>query len=242
MYIRVHVSKYKRKFPLSDTIQTHLNPNQSNALSQSETLVSPLRLVVSNPDRFSWKIRGSNIGFAAEVCMRTPTLYTMAAREPYHYLRCNLPLEIEEDESSLSPVSIVCQFPPLSADHLKDFVEEDETLLGMILVQFQMKILKQLLLFCLNHSAETLMIQVGEDQGDYMGIYQRFVTYEDRIPMKSGKMIQMTIPVNPEILRKCTDFIDEIYEKFLQTLWRRQRKNAAIRAYLKSISALGFRV
>lgn len=229
---------------MSDYIQTHLDLNQGNTPPQSRPTVSPLKLVVSNPpsfqEGFSSKAIGSNIGFAAEVRMRSSTLYTMVVREPYHYLGCKLPLEIEE--SPLDPVSVVCQFPYLSADNLKEFIEEDEILLGMILVQFQMKILKQLLLFCLNHNAKTLIMQVDEDQSDYMGIYERFVTYEDKIPTKGGKMLQMVIQVNSEVLKECTDFIDKIYEKFFKTLWCHQRKNSAIRAYLMSISSVGFRI
>jgi hypothetical protein len=153
-------------------------------------------------------------------------------------------LEIEEEWAggTSNLLSVVCQFPPFAAEDLRDFVEEDETLIGMILVRFQMKILKQLILFCLNHNATTLIIQVDENQSDYMGIFERFITYEDRIPTKKGIMIQMSMQINAEILHKCTDFMDEIYEKFLQTLWRHQRRNEIIRDYLKSIVNLGFRI
>lgn len=233
---------------MSEYIQTHSDSGQSNVSPQTEAPISPLKLVVSNPPSlgggFPGKTKETSAGFSAEICMRASTLYTLVAREPYHHLRCDLPLEIEEEwaGSSLDLVSVVCQFPPFDAENLSDFVEEDETLIGMILVRFQMKILKQLILFCLNHNATTLMIQVDENQSDYMGIFERFVTYEDRIPAKKGTLIQMTVPVNAEILHKCTDFIDEIYEKFLQTLWRHQRKNEIIRDYLKSIVNLGFRI
>lgn len=79
-------------------------------------------------------------------------------------------LEIEADE--LNSLSVICHFPYIDDDVLNHFVSEDEDLLGMILIQFQMKILNQLLSFCASKNATNLIIRIDENISEAIGIYQ----------------------------------------------------------------------
>jgi hypothetical protein len=61
----------------------------------------------------------------------------MVARDPFHYLHCELPLKFEKIEKVLS---LVCQFPTICDDELVDFIDGDENLLGITLISFHMQI------------------------------------------------------------------------------------------------------
>lgn len=200
--------------------------------------MSKLKLVVSNrmpvkeADSPSQPVT-SKAGFAAEVRNRGPYLYEMAIQDPSHGLECNLILEIEEACEAESG-TVICHFPIIAGEQLKDLVEEDETLYGMIMVQFQMKVLEQLLLFCANHYASRLIIYTDDEQAEELGIYEDFLVHQDQTLTAQGEKTEMLIPVNPEIFAAWLNFMTEATIKFGQELWREQRSNSVIRNYLKS--------
>jgi hypothetical protein len=157
----------------------------------------------------------------------------MAIQDSSHGLECNLILEIEgacEAESG----TVICHFPAIADEQLKKFVEEDETLYGMIMVQFQMKVLEQLLLFCANHYASRLIIYTDDEQAEELGIYEDFLVHQDQTLTAQGEKTEMVISVNREIFAAWRDFMAEATIKFAQGLWREQRSNPVIRNYLKS--------
>ncbi len=157
----------------------------------------------------------------------------MTLQDPSHYLACALILEVEESNQEYQGKTVICHFPTLSDEELRDFVEEDEALCDMIMVQFQMKILEQLLLFCASHYASTLVIFADDAQADDLGVYQDFLTYEDQPLTSKGEKTEMVIPADRETFDAWIDFMDDINRKFQQSLWRDQGSNPIIRQYLK---------
>jgi hypothetical protein len=182
------------------------------------------------PNGLSAPVQGSEPSprnyFTAEVRRRSPYNFVMAAHDPFHYLRCELALEFEENDGIQS---LICQFPEICDEELSEFVEDDETLLGMALIQFQMQILQNLFVFCAAHNAGNLIIQTTEDQWSTLGIYKNFVKYADPIPMKGGAVMEVTLPVH---VKACNESIDDITEQFRQTLWQDYSENQSIRNYL----------
>lgn len=225
----------------SGTIKSNsLKPNNRRA---SQEKVSFLKLVVSNPAPLQ-KISPSEAVepnkcapfFTVDVRVKGPCLYDMAIHDPAHYLKCNLILEVEESNEDYEGGTVICHFPNLFDEELNDFVEEDETLYGALMVQFQIKILEQLLLFCATHYASTLVIFADVAQADTLGVYQDFLTYKDQRPINKGEKTEMVIPADRKTFEAWVDFMREITTNFYQILWHDQGSNPVIRRYLKSQS------
>lgn len=214
---------------------------------------SHLKLVVSNPppvqkEKPSQKVR-RNTGFISEIRMRSPSQYILVASDPFHRLDCELVLELHdnEDEHELEARSIVCHFPDIIAEGLSDFVQQDETLYAMILIQFQIKLLELVLLFCSNHDTLNLIIYANDTfEGHALGIYENLVAYENKlpaiskIPTATGTKTQMLIPTTRETFDKCIDLMHHVSENFRKALWEEKGANPCIRGYLKSNPDLKF--
>lgn len=209
--------------------------NSSQSWENREFNPKQLKLVVSNsvsPLKSSLSyIKNSNTGFTSEVRMKSPSLYSLIAHENFHYLSCELILELEADESDT--LSVTCDFPYIDSDVLNHFVSEDEELLEMILIQFQMKILKQLLSFCISYKATNLIICINEDEIETLGIYQEIISYVDKIPGKQGILSELVIQTNKKTFNHWNNFMNDVNKNFRQTLWKDQKENPAIREYLK---------
>lgn len=80
----------------------------------------------------------------------------------------------------------------------------------------------------------TPIIRIDETQSKKLEIYREIVAYEDNIPAKEGKLIEMTIPTNSKTFDNWVGFMNKVNIDFRQTLWQDQRTNPAIRQYLKS--------
>ena len=206
-----------------------------------------LKLVVSNPPSAENKnppqTINSNTGFTSEIREKQPPHYTLVASDPFHRLDCEIALEIHdhENEEEWEPRSVVCHFPHILGKELNEFIEGDETLYGMIMVQFQLKLLEQLLLFASNQDALNLLVQVDNgSEGHALEVYRSLVTHEDKIPIKTGEKIQMLIPATVESFDKLIDLVDHINRDFRQMLWEDQRNNPVIRDYLTSNPCLKF--
>lgn len=191
---------------------------------------------LNTPKKTPQETASNNVraSFSAEVHVKGPYLYEMILQDPPHYLACDLILEIEENNQGYEERTVICHFPTLSNEELSDFVEGDEALRDMIMVQFQMKILEQLLLFCASHYASTLVIFADDAQADDLGVYHDFLTYEDQTLTSKDEKTEMVIPADRETFYAWIDFMDDINRKFQQSLWRDQRSNPTIRQYLKS--------
>lgn len=224
-------------------------PNQSQSTTDkpslsekttSEKKPSHLKLVVSNPDSAQDKAPApsesapSNAGFTAGVRNIGPQIYEMNIQDPFHDLKCNLFLDIETDRGEMA---VVCHFPNI-LNESNQFLEEDEMLYGVIMVQFQMKILEQLFLFCGDHEASRLMIYMDDAPAEGFEIYHHFLAHQDRNLTTDGEQTTMVISVNVETLDRLRSFMTENNLKLEQGLWREQRFNPAIRQYLKLSSCL----
>ena len=222
----------------------------NDKISKEETIikqsVSPkLKLVVSNPtpvlvqEKLPHSIRNSNTpsAFTAKVRLRGPWLYEMVIQDPAFYLRSNITLEVEEAQNELEPGKVICHFPVIEDGQLKDFVEEDEILYSTVMVQFQMKIMEQLLLFCGDYSVSQLVIYTDDAQAGELGIYDDFLVSQDQTITSQGEKTKMVIPTDTETFDDWIDFMEEANLKLVQGLWCEQRYNPVIRAYLKSCSS-----
>jgi hypothetical protein len=173
--------------------------------------------------------------FTAEVRKRSPYDFVMVARDPFHYLHCDLPLTFEENQwEKKRSFSLVCQFPTICDEELADFINDDEDLLGITLITFHMQILKNLFVFCSTHQAHNLIIKATEEQFAALGIYHEFIKHVDKIPTKQGISIEITILIHSKSLAQCNEFIDDMMAQFRKTLWGAQSTNSAIRDYLKT--------
>jgi hypothetical protein len=187
-----------------------LKPLQSNGIS------SPIQKSEPSPRHY----------FTAEVRKRSPYDFVMAAHDPFHFLHCELPLKFEQSEEALS---LVCQFPTVCDEELIEFVEEDEDLLGIVLITFHMHILQNLFSFCAAHKVKNLIIKATEEQFKGLGIYQEFIKHVDKIPTKNEIAMEITLPVR---VKACRESMDDMTTQFRQTLWQDYSSNPAIRNYL----------
>jgi hypothetical protein len=170
--------------------------------------------------------------FQAKVTSKGPNLYEMEATDLSHYLSCSLILEVEQNKKNNGEV--ICHFPEISAEQLNTFIWEDDTLYAITMIQFQMRVLKELFQFCINHYADRLVIYLNEDQAEDFEIYQDFLLYEDEIQTKETDMTKMVFPADIDTYEDWLDFMNQAILRFQQTLWQHQRKNPAIRHYLTS--------
>ncbi|MGV8947665.1 MAG: hypothetical protein ACOH1N_14655 [Lutibacter sp.] len=207
----------------------------------SKITIPHLKLVVSNPEPLQVTSLSQEIetnrnifsSFTTNVRVKGPCLYEMALQDLSHYLACDLILDVEENNEEYEGKTVFCHFPTLSDEGLNNFVAEDQSLCDIIMVQFQMKILEQLLLFCATHNASSLVIFADDVQADDLGVYQDFLTYEDQTFTSKGEKTEMVIPADRETFDAWIDFMDQTNGKFKQSLWRDQKTNPIIRQYLK---------
>ena len=184
--------------------------------------------------------------FTAEVHERGLNIYAMEVQDPAHFLACELHLEIQEEglekkrpgeelsQEALHLRDIICHFPKIADAQLKELVWEDVTLYGIIMVIFQMNILKQLLLFCAAHNASNLVIFADDAEAGELGIYRDFLYHKVQTSKPNGDNTEMIIPADRETFDAWMDFMEDVTIRFRQILWTGQKTNPAIHHYLKS--------
>lgn len=197
---------------------------------------SRLKLAVSNPAPISDNTpapsdpASSNTGFNTEVRNIGPQIYEMSIQDPFHDLGSGLILEIEK---SMGETVVVCHFPVILNESNK-FLDEDEELYGTIILGFQMKVLEQLFMFCVNHDASQLTIYMDDAQAEGFEIYDDFLSHYDETLTENGEKTEMVISTDQNTFDKWLAFMAETNLNLEQDLWREQRSNLAIRNYLKS--------
>lgn len=218
----------------SDSKPTLLQSNDHKSSLVKKT-TSHLKLVVSNPNHLqeapiSSQPTPSSLDFTVKTRKIGQQVYEMIIQDPSHDFGCDLILEIEERDGD---TTAVCDFP-LILNESNKFLDEDEILYGIIMVQFQMKVLEQLLLFCADHKAFHLSIYMDDAQAEGFGIYQDFLVYCDETLTENGEQTKMVIPSDKKTFDKWRTFMKKTNLDFEQDLWRAQRTNPAIRRYLMS--------
>jgi len=186
--------------------------------------------------------KNTQSSFKTEIYRKGPDVYTMANEDPAHFLVCELVLEIEERGRELDgPVpevpgsrSVVCHYPRIADRKLKELAWEDPTLCEIFMTVFRIKIMQQLLSFCLTHHALNLEIFADGVHESELKIYRAFLAHQNQSILPERENTDMVIPVDQKTLDHWVDFMEAVTIKFRQTLWRDQKANPAIQCYLKS--------
>ena len=176
----------------------------------------------------------------------SPYLHVFRAKDYTHGLLCEMTLEVKEifvtreegkEGGYLTPVA-ACSFPAISLQKLHEKTCFDGYLQDLLMGQFQLKILEQLLLFCEEKDATHLILTVNDAVHgaglDYLKLYRFFLVSEEQVATSRGEETQIMIPADAETYDKVIDFMDKIDREFRCALWRGQSINPAFRDYLIS--------
>lgn len=172
----------------------------------------------------------------------TKDLYSAHIQALKHDLTCELVLE---KRLNYAPVqgfesSINCDFPLIDTQRLNPVIRYDEYLQAITVIQFQLQILEQMLLFCEEKGATYLVLNFNDSNLDYVEIYQNLIISQEEIFTQRGEQTRIIILADVNTYDQLLDFMDEVNQKFLQDLWRDHKINTAYRAYLKSHTVLNF--
>jgi hypothetical protein len=211
------------------------NPNLSNEdVLYKEQETSPATQEYPYPDPFLFSFQ--------EI---SPNLFAFKAQDTDHELSCQMTLERKEcftcsgeeieEEGCLVPV-MSCDFPHIDVRKLQEKVLGDAYLQGILMFQFQLRILEQLLLFCDDKDAANLTLAIHDTDLDYLEIYRRFVISYEEVAKAREEQTEIVISTDIETYDEVLDFIDEVDKDLRQSLWRNQKTNPAFREYLKSYS------
>lgn len=162
--------------------------------------------------------------FTTRLSCHLPFFYKMSVCDPSHYLSCELSLEVETNEDESVFGDVICHFPSLNMDYLKAFVWEDATLISSITVQFYIRILEQLLVFCGNHNALKLFIYADSINFDLLRAYEEFTEH------RGGTLI---IPTDRATYDRLIWYMEQTSIELRETLVEEQHANPVIRQYLK---------
>jgi hypothetical protein len=189
------------------------------------------------------QIKATHPGFVSEITQISSRRYAFAAQDASHGLRCSFVLEVQDvldaqDETIPAEDRVIPQvvgnFPVIDGEALVDEVWGDDYLQGILTIQFYLKVLEALILFCEDKSTGGLTLTVEESYFDLVEIYEDFITAQTQVITEEGEKTQIVIPTNVGVYDKLIDFMDQFNRDFNRTLWRDQRQNPAIRHYLKS--------
>ncbi|MBM3633522.1 MAG: hypothetical protein FJX03_07490 [Alphaproteobacteria bacterium] len=174
-------------------------------------------------------------------------LYVFRAQDFDLQLTCEMTLELKEaltcspeegDEGEYLMPILSCNFPRIDTRRFNEKVCWDEYLQGMLMVQFQLKVLEQLFLFCEEKGAVNLMLTFNETNLDYLEIFQRFIISEEQVTIAEDELTIVGIPTHVENYDAVVDFMDDLDKNLYQTMWRDQKVNPAFRNYLIEHSLL----
>ena len=190
----------------------------------------PIYALTQSPKQsFLWDFQEISLG-----------IFIARFRDTFHELFFEITLELKDsllasdDEEQYIERILVGNFHSVDVQRLQQKVHWDEYLQGMILIQFQLKILEQLLLFCEEKHTTYLFLIFNEANQDYIEIYQRFIISKEEILSNHGEKIRISLPTDVSVYDELIDFMEEVDQSFRQTLWTEQRNNPIYREYLKS--------
>lgn len=215
-----------------------------------------LKLVINNTQRCNEAFQGAEEikipplplqdAFQTHFQQIAHNLYKFSAHDFNHELVCEMNMEIKEgyvpseEEGAeegryLVPV-VFCNLPNIDSYRFNEKVWGDEYLQGSIMVEFQLKILEQLLLFCEEKEASHLILTINDINDDYLEIYRPFALSEEEVMTTEGGQTEMTISTDVETYDEVIDFMDGFGSDFRQTLWHDQKANPIFREYLINYS------
>ena len=171
----------------------------------------------------------------------SPYLHVFRAKDYTHGLLCEMTLEVKEifvtreEGGYLTPV-VACSFPAISLQKLNEKTGFDGYLQELLMGQFQLKVMEQLLLFCEEKGATNLVLTANDAVHgaglDYLKFYRFFLVSEEQVATSRGEETQIMIPADAGTYDKVVDFMDKIDREFRCALWRGQSINPAFRDYL----------
>ncbi len=151
----------------------------------------------------------------------------MRATEIYHELTLEMILELKErfvyskgeaeEEVYLAPI-IACALPRIDVQKLNEKACKDECLQEILMIQFQLKVLEQLFLFCEEKAAVNLILTMSDSNLDYLEMYRDFFISEEQVITARGEHTEVVIPTDVETYNKVIDFMDEVDKYVCQTL------------------------
>jgi hypothetical protein len=177
----------------------------------------------------------------------SPNLHVFRATDRDRALRCEMVLEVKEslvtlekdgEEGTYLAKIVTCSLPGISLEKLNEKTGFDSYLQGILMFQFQLKILQQLLLFCEQQGAVSLIITLDDDMLDYIETYNRFFVMEEHVATPMGERTRIEIPTDADTQGEIIDFMDDLEKDFRKILWREQKANPAFQEYLKSYSCI----
>lgn len=196
------------------------------------------------PQGLEEKLVALSDSFLVHIQEFSPHLHTFMAKDYTHELLCKMTLEVkevlvfreEEGAGYLAPV-VACSLPAITLQKLNEKTGFDSYLQELLMGQFQLKILEQLLLFCEQQDAVNLMLTLNDTVNDadlnYLKFYRRFLVSEEQVTTSRGEETQIAIPTDMDTYDNVIDFMDKIDREFRCALWRGQSVNTAFRDYLK---------
>jgi hypothetical protein len=172
-------------------------------------------------------------------------LYAFNLYDFEHKLDCKMNVDIREsyvspqgqqaEEEYLVPKAF-CNFPHIDVRRLAEKVSWDEYLQGAIMVQFQLKILEQLLLCCDEKDATHVVLTISNNDYEDLEVYRHFAISEEQVNTEAGNQTEIVISTDIETYDEIVDFMDAFDADFQKTLWRNQKSNLAFRKYLTDYS------
>lgn len=193
----------------------------------------PLTLPSKNPFLFNFQQTSHN-------------LYFFSAFDSDHGLACKMNVELKEsyidpqeggEGNYLVPVAF-CNFPNIDMRQLAEKVGWDDYLHVSIMIQFQLEILEQLLLFCGEKGATQLVLTISEVSYDDLEIYRHFAFSEVQVMTAEREQTEIAISSGVETYDEVVEFTDEFDADFRKDLWRNQKNNPLFRRYLIGHSLL----
>jgi hypothetical protein len=175
-------------------------------------------------------IANHRVGFKTNLCQMSPDTYFMKFTHLFHYLECALSVVVLEEANGNK--SIVCDFPAIDGDVLNTFVNDDEFLFSSLIIHFHMNIMHQLLLFCEEHQASNLILNVDRNYYQELQSYEGIVSFPHP-PNTTGKKVTMMIDPIKTPSHKWEKSMRISIEELQKELWAEKNNNAVVYEYIK---------
>ena len=199
----------------------YVNPNPISAPDPQEIEDGPNSRAETSPKKRSFReevVASILPHFGAKAQLMGLSSYTMVARDISHYLSCALTLEIQASDDESEFGNVICHFPVIQEEYLAALVWEDELLVNIIMIQFYLKILERLFVFCTNHNALKLIVHANAREAKKLVIYEKFAVKTEEIISHHGRTATLVIPTNTETQDKLLDDMAQIVDAFREIL------------------------
>jgi hypothetical protein len=144
--------------------------------------------------------------------------YTMVARDVSHYLSCALTLEVHASDYESEFGDVICHFPVIQEEYLETFLWEDELLVNMVMIQFYLKVLERLFVFCANHNALKLIVHANAREAKKLSVYEKFAVHKEEIISHHGRTKTLSFQVNTGTYDELVDTMAQIADDFRHLL------------------------